>query len=160
MPRILSRNASLYKPKRSRACSSSRTALPPSSSCFLSSATTSATASPRWYSTPISRDEEEYYCSGSSSPSSSPSQLYVGSSTTSSVCSNSPSLPYLSDASTCQPLEQRRSIFSQTASSAPPLSLQNSSCEDDVWGHFVEPLEAEAEIIRHSKILSKLYSMQ
>jgi hypothetical protein len=170
MPRILSRNASLYKPKRSRA-SSSRTAMP--SSCFLSPDSppsgSSRPATEWFYSVPVSRDEEEgYYGSTlSSSPSSSPSQPYGSSE--SSVCSNGPSIPYYMLDESARPvrLEQRRSIFSQT--SDPSLStnpdsssttVQNSSCEDDVWGHFVDTAEAEAAIIRHSKILSKLYSMQ
>jgi hypothetical protein len=30
----------------------------------------------------------------------------------------------------------------------------SSNDETDVWGHHIDPAEAEAEIIRHSKILS------
>jgi hypothetical protein len=37
---------------------------------------------------------------------------------------------------------------------------KESSNDQDSWGQFIDTAEAEDEMVRHSKILSKRYSMQ
>lgn len=52
-----------------------------------------------------------------------------------------------------------RTRHSSHASSQQCRWLSFSEMDDGPWGQFVDTAEAEEEIIRHSKILSKRYSM-
>ena len=105
-----------------------------------------------------------------------PSTSNHGMATSDSLTSNSASQPwfyFLGTSSSSQPSSQSSSTMSSPTSSL--RSSYNSSRRDysrssslptystpqheDSWGQFVDTAEAEMEIIRHSKILSKRHSV-
>ncbi|GKY98476.1 hypothetical protein MPSEU_000804900 [Mayamaea pseudoterrestris] len=78
---------------------------------------------------------------------------------TPSVTSTSPSTSSSSSslAPRDQALPSRRS--SNASSQQGGRWMSYSEADEGIWGQFVDTAEAEAEIIRHSKILSKRYSI-
>ena len=126
MPRIVSRNTSMYKRKGS----------------FLSRASSSvSSASEGSFSrTPVM---PWYAATGL--------EASLPSSSSSTACS-SPSM------------SSRRSLDSKrmTAISKQMPSFGDYDAADDMdgWGQFVDPAEAEEEVIRSSRILSKRYSIR
>lgn len=123
MPRIVSRNTSMYKRKGSFL---SRT----SSVASSSEGSFSRTPAMPWYAA------VGLEVAGSNS----------------STASNSPSV------ASRRSLDSRSSVAMRKQTS----SFGNYDSEDEIdgWGQFVDPAEAEEEIIRSSKILSKRYSLR
>ena len=76
--------------------------------------------------------------------------MFLSESLSSSISSTS-STPSMSSAPSIPSNASQKHCRSQ--------SKPSTAESDDVWGLFIDPAEAEAEIIRHSKILSRRASV-
>lgn len=140
MPRILSRNTAIYK--RRPAPSFSR----------QNSATSSNASLPRY-----SRNGMPWYgAAGFEQDTSSE----TSSSSASTTARSSPSMSRQRSAVSAAP--SRRDSSQLDNMMMFPNEFESSSMQEleDGWGQFVDTAEAEEEVIRSSKILSKRYSLR
>jgi len=154
MPRILSRNSSLYKRGGS---SGSQSAFSRRYS-FRQGASSSSSSSDEALFASTSGVGWGYAASAASSQSSSAA---------SSVASSPSARNFHHRKRAIFPMHYQSSDGYGSSEDAPASARrlsagprQQQDETDGSWGHFIDTAEAEAEIIRHSKILSKRSSMR